>query len=189
MLGMKWLESKEEKWRNFESEAMPYRSDLYRTAMWLTRNPTEAEDLVQETMFQALRSFHLYQMGTNCRAWLMRILYVHNARRLRSALKLKVVRDTDDEIVGTIPFEPPIPENITDEEVLAAIWRLPEPYRNVLVFADIEELSYKEIASIMDLPMGTVMSRLSRGRRILRIELADYAGRHGFGIQKRAAQE
>ena len=189
MLGIKWLESKEDKWRNFESEAMPFRPDLYRTAMWLTRNSSEAEDLVQETMFQAMRSFHLYQMGTNCKAWLMRILYVHNARRLRKVLKLQVVQDVDDVIVNSIPFEPPIPEKITDEEVLDAIWRLPEPFRNVLVFADIEELSYKEIASIMDLPMGTVMSRLSRGRRVLRIELAGYASKHGFGDQKRAAQE
>ena len=189
MLGIKWLESKEDKWRNFESEAMPFRPDLYRTAMWLTRNPSEAEDLVQETMFQAMRSFHLYEMGTNCKAWLMRILYVHNARRLRKVLKLQTVQDVDDEIVNSIPFEPPIPQKITDEEVLDAIWRLPEHFRNILVYADIEELSYKEIASILDLPMGTVMSRLSRGRRILRIELADYASKHGFGDQKRAAHE
>lgn len=188
MLGIKWLENKEDRWRNFESEAMPYRPDLYRTAMWLTRNPAEAEDLVQETMFQAMRSFHLYQMGTNCKAWLMRILYVHNARRLRKILKLQIVQDVDNEIADSIPFEPPIPEKITDEEVLDAIWRLPEPYRNVLVFADIEELSYKEIASIMDLPMGTVMSRLSRGRKVLRIELAEYAKKHGFGNQRQAAQ-
>ncbi len=189
MLGIKWLESKEDKWRNFESEAMPFRPDLYRTAMWLTRNPSEAEDLVQETMFQAMRSFHLYEMGTNCKAWLMRILYVHNARRLRKVLKLQTVQDVDDEIVNSIPFEPPIPQKITDEEVLDAIWRLPEHFRNILVYADIEELSYKEIASILDLPMGTVMSRLSRGRRVLRIELAEYARKHGFGDQRRAAQK
>ncbi|QQS34179.1 MAG: sigma-70 family RNA polymerase sigma factor [Acidobacteriota bacterium] len=189
MLGIKWLESKEDTWRNFESEAMPFRNDLYRTAMWLTRNPAEAEDLVQETMFQALRSFHLYEMGTNCKAWLMRILYVHNVRRLRSVLKLQIVADEDDVILNNIPFEPPIPEKITDEEVLDAIWKLPEPFRNVLVLADIEELSYKEIASIMELPMGTVMSRLSRGRRMLRIELADYASKHGFGDQRRTAQK
>lgn len=152
--------------------------------MWLTQNRAEAEDLVQETMFQALRSFHLFQMGTNCKAWLMRILYVHNARRLRKVLKLQIVADEDEVNLNSIPFEPPIPEKITDEEVLAAIGRLPEQFRNVLVFADIEELSYKEIASILDLPMGTVMSRLSRGRRVLRIELADLARRHGFGDQK-----
>ena len=167
---------------------MPFRPDLYRMAMWLTRNATDAEDLVQETMFQAMRSFHLYEMGTNCKAWLTKILYVHNAHRLRKVLKLQIVQDIDDEIVNSIPFEPPIPEKITDEEVLDAIWRLPDEFRQVLVFADIEELSYKEIAAIMDVPMGTVMSRLSRGRIVLRIELADYASKHGFGDQKRAAQ-
>ncbi|MEO7658909.1 MAG: sigma-70 family RNA polymerase sigma factor [Pyrinomonadaceae bacterium] len=180
------IESKEDKWRNFESEAMPFRQDLYRTAMWLTRDPSEAEDLVQETMFQAMRSFHLYQMGTNCKAWLMRILYIHNARRLGKMLKINVINDEEDEILNNIPFEAPIPENITDQEVLEAIKRVPEHFRNVIIFADIEELSYKEIASIMDLPIGTVMSRLSRGRKILRMELAEYAKNLGFGNQKKA---
>lgn len=189
MLGIKWLESREDKWRNFENEAMPFRPDLYRSAMWMTRNPTEAEDLVQETMFQALRSFHLYESGTNCKAWLMRILFVHNARRLRSMLKLQLVQDIDDEIVNSIPFEPPIPDRITDEEVLDAIWRLPEHYRSVIVFADIEELTYREIATIMDLPVGTVMSRLSRGRRVLRVELAAYAEKLGFVVKQRTARE
>ncbi len=187
MLGIKWLENREDKWRNFESEALPFLPDLFRTAMWLARNRDEAEDLVQETMFQAMNSFHSYQMGTNCKAWLTRILYVQNIRRLRNVHKLKLVQDADDAIVNTIPFEPQIPKEISDEEVIAAIWRLPEIYRDVLVFADIEELSYKEISSIMEIPMGTVMSRLSRGRRVLRIELADYASRHGFGDRGQAA--
>lgn len=186
MLGIKWLENREDKWRHFESEAMPLLPDLFRTAMWLARNRDEAEDLVQETMFQAMRSFHSYQMGTNCKAWLTRILYVQNVRRLQKVLRLKLVQDVDDEIAHTIPFEPQIPQEIADEEVIAAIGRLPDIYRIVLVLADVEELSYKEISSIMDIPMGTVMSRLSRGRRVLRIELADYASRHGFGDQERA---
>lgn len=189
MLGIKWLENREEKWRNFESEALPFRGDLFRAAMWLTRNRVDAEDLVQETMFQAMRSFHLYEMGTNCKAWLMRILYVHNVRRLRNSLKLQLVQDADDEITNYIPFEPPIPARITDEEVIEAIWKVPERFRDVLIFSDIEELSYKEIAATMDVPIGTVMSRLSRGRRLLRIELADYARRAGFGIGKQAASE
>lgn len=189
MLGIKRLENKEDKWRNFESEALPFRPDLYRTALWLTRNSSEAEDLVQETMFQAMRSFHLYQMGTNCKAWLMRILYVHNARRLGKILKIHVVHDEDDTIVNNIPFEPPIPATITDEEVLNAMERVPEHFRNVLIFADIEELSYKEIAAIMDLPIGTVMSRLSRGRRMLRVELADYARKLGFGIKSKTGEK
>ena len=188
MLGIKRKESREDKWRNFESEAMPFRRDLYRTAMWLTRSPSEAEDLVQETMFQAMRSFHLYQMGTNCKAWLMRILYIHNSRRLGKILKIQLVQDVDDEIVNSIPFEAPIPEKITDQEVLEAIERMPEHFRNVLVLSDIEELSYKEISAALDWPIGTVMSRLHRGRKLLRAELTNQQRLSGFNPSAAARQ-
>jgi RNA polymerase sigma-70 factor (ECF subfamily) len=180
MLGLKWRGNKEDRWRDFEQEAMPCSGDLFRVAMWLTRDRTEAEDLVQETMFQAMRSFHRYQMGTNCKAWLIKILFTNNLKRVRSLAKLKLVQETEDEIAEAIAFEPPIPDRITDEEVLEAIWKLQDGYRDVLVLADVEELSYKEISSVLDLPMGTVMSRLHRGRKLLRHELVDYAREHGF---------
>lgn len=181
MLGLRWLGSKEDGWRDFEREAMPFSRDLYRVAMWLTRSATEAEDLVQETMFQAMRSFHLYELGTNCKAWLIKILYAQNAQRIRKLSRLRLVQDMDDKIANTIPFEPPVPERITDEEILEAIWNLSEGFRDVLVLADVEELSYKEISSVLNLPMGTVMSRLHRSRKALRLELADYAQKYGFG--------
>lgn len=188
MFGLKWLESKEDKWDAFEVEALQYRGDLYRIAMWLCRNQTDAEDLVQETMFQAMRSFHLYEAGTNCKAWMSRILYIQNSKRIRNILKLRLVEDVDNNILLNAPFEPEVSEKITDEEVLAAIWRLAEHYRTVLVFADVEDLTYKEIAVILELPIGTVMSRLFRARKILRLDLAEYARQHGFTELKRTAQ-
>lgn len=187
MLGIKWLENGDDKWSSFQTEALPYSKDLYRVAMWMTRNPTEAEDLVQETMFQAMRSFHGYTLGTNCRAWLMTIMHNTNAKRIKGLARLSLVADTEDRIAETIPFEPSIPESITDEEVLDAIQNIPEHFRNVLVLADIEEFSYKEISTILDLPLGTVMSRLHRARRILRLGLADYARDFGFGENRQAA--
>jgi RNA polymerase sigma-70 factor (ECF subfamily) len=188
MFGFNKLNNREEKWRRFEAEALPLQADLFRTALWLTRDRTDAEDLVQETMFQALRSFHLYESGTNCKAWLLRIMHVHNVRRLRSSLKLRLVSDNDGEITNAIPFEPPIPDKITDDEVVSAIKQMPPHFREVVVLSDIENLSYKEISSVIGLPMGTVMSRLSRGRRLLRIELAEFAKRAGFTEVMHAAK-
>ena len=187
MLGIKWLESKEDKWRDFETEAMPFSNDLFRVAMWMTRNRDEAEDLVQETMFQAMRSFHRYEMGTNCRAWLMTIMHNLNAKRWRKLGRMSLVEDTEDRLAETIPFEPSIPEGITDEEVLEALREVPQHFRSVVVLADVEDFSYKEISSILNLPMGTVMSRLHRARKVLRLKLVDYAKNYGFGVNRQAA--
>lgn len=184
MLGIKWLESKEDKWRDFETEAMPFSNDLFRVAMWMTRNRDEAEDLVQETMFQAMRSFHRYEMGTNCRAWLMTIMHNLNAKRWRKLGRMALVEDTEDRLAETIPFEPSIPEGITDEEVLEALREVPQHFRDVVVLADVEDFSYKEISTILDLPMGTVMSRLHRARKVLRLKLADYAKKYGVELTR-----
>lgn len=187
MLGIKWFENSDDRWQNFQTEAMPFSKDLYRVAMWMTRNPTEAEDLVQETMFQAMRSFHGYELGTNCRAWLMTIMHNTNAKRLRDLMRLSLVADTEDRIAETIPFEPSVPETITDEEVLEALHNVPEHFREVLVLSDIEDFSYKEISTILNLPIGTVMSRLHRARKLLRLALAEYARNFGFGENRQAA--
>lgn len=187
MFGIKWLETKEEKWGDFESEAMPYMPDLYRMAMWLTRNKTEAEDLVQETFMQALKSFHRYEIGTNCRAWMMTIMHNLNSKRLQKMGRMKMVDDAEEKLAETIAFEPQIPQKITDEDVIKALSNMPENFRQAVVLSDIEEFSYKEIASILSLPMGTVMSRISRGRKVLRMELADYARNYGFGENQKLA--
>jgi RNA polymerase sigma-70 factor (ECF subfamily) len=180
MFGIKWFGDKEEKWSEFELEAMPHATDLYRVAMWLTRNQDEAEDLVQETMMQALKSFHRYESGTNCRAWLTTILYHLNSKRLQKLGRMTIVDDPDDLIFENIAFEPPISQRITDEFVIQSLKNLPEKFSQVVVLADVEEYSYKEVAAILGVPIGTVMSRLSRARKLLRVELADYSRQYGF---------
>lgn len=187
MFGIKWLETKEEKWQDFETEAMPHMASLFCVAMWLTRNRDEAEDLIQETFMQALKSFQRYQPGTNCRAWLTAILYNLNLKRLHKARRLMLVDDLEDSLAEAIQFEPEIPQRLTDEEVIGALANVAESFRQVVILSDIEEFSYKEIASILNVPIGTVMSRLSRGRRALRLELADYARRYGLGDKQKLA--
>jgi RNA polymerase sigma-70 factor (ECF subfamily) len=160
----------------FEAEAMPHLDRLFRLAMWLERDRAEAEDLVQETLVQALQSFHRYEPGTNCRAWLVRILHNVRSNRRRARGRLPLVEDPDDRIGQTIPFVPPIPQTLTDEELLAALSRIPAVYQEVILLCDVEELSYREIANALAIPLGTVMSRLHRGRGLLRAELTASAG-------------
>jgi RNA polymerase sigma-70 factor (ECF subfamily) len=158
-------------WTAFEAEALPHLDSVFRIAMWLERNRAEAEDLVQETFRQALESFHRYTPGTNCRAWLMTILHHVRSNRRRGKARAPVVEDPDDKLAAAVPFVPPVPEHLTDEEMLAALRRIPEQYQDVILMSDVEELTYTEIASTLDIPMGTVMSRLHRGRALLRQEL------------------
>ncbi len=174
--------TKDEKWRAFEAEAMPHLADLYRVAMWLVRNQTEAEDLVQETFIQALQSFHRYQRGTNCKAWLTTILYHLNSKRKRKLGQMPMIGDAEEMLAETLRFEPAVVQHITDKEILTALKNMPQNFREVVILADVEEFAYREIAEILDVPIGTVMSRLHRGRKILRGELAGYA-RDEYGIE------
>lgn len=169
-------------WEDFEIEAMPHMPDLFRVAMFLKRNRDLAEELAQETMMQGLKSFHRYKLGTNCKAWLTTIMYNTHYKQLRKLTNLKLVEDTEEIIAQTVPFEPSIPQQVTDEDVLHAIDKVPDTFREIVVLCDVEGFSYKEIASIMDIPMGTVMSRLHRGRKILRGELAVYAREYGLDV-------
>ena len=158
-------------WSTFEEEVLPHADRLFRLAMWLERNRADAEDAVQETMVQAMRSFHRYQPGTNCRAWLITILQriVSNRRRARGRSIL--VSDPDDRIAETVPFVPPVPQELTDELVLGSLRQLPLVFQEVILLCDVEDLSYKEAAEALDVPVGTVMSRLHRGRARLRATL------------------
>jgi len=158
-------------WARFEREALPHLDRLYRLAMWFVRDRTEAEDLVQETMVQALQSFHRFQSGTNCRAWLTTILQHVRSNRQRSRRRSPLVEDPDDRIGQTTPFVPSIPQGLTDEEILAALARIPPHFQEVILLSDVEEFTYKEIAEALSIPLGTVMSRLHRGRAQLRAEL------------------
>ena len=160
------------RWHAFEQEAMPHVDRLFRHAMWLERNRTEAEDLVQETLVQALQSFNRFAPGTNCRAWLLSILHHVRSNRQRKYGRLIVDSDVEERIANTIPFVPPVPDRLTDEDVLRALRQIPPHHQEAILLCDVEELTYKEIAATLGIPIGTVMSRLHRGRELLRMELA-----------------
>ena len=172
---------REKEWAAFEAEAVPLMADVFRVANYLTRGDREtAEDLTQETFIQALKSFQRYTPGTNCRAWLVAILYHLNAKRRYKLGRLKLVEDVEEQIANTVAYVPPIAEELKDEEILRALERLPQAFRDVVVLTDVEEFSYKEVAALLVVPIGTVMSRLHRGRKLLRQQLTDYA--KNFGI-------
>ena len=165
---------REQEWAAFEAEALPLMPDVYRVAYWLVRDKETAEDLTQETFAQALKSFHRYLPDTNCRAWLVTILYRLNGKRRMKLGQLKLVEDTEEQIAATVAFEPPIPQNLKDEEIIDAIRRVPAKFAQVVLLTDVEEFSYKEAADLLQVPIGTVMSRLHRGRRLQRQELSGY---------------
>jgi RNA polymerase sigma-70 factor (ECF subfamily) len=171
---------REEEWAAFETEAVPLMADVFRVANYLTRDRETAEDLTQETFAEALKSFHRYTPDSNCRAWLVTILYHLNSKRKYKLGRLKLVEDVEEQIAQTVAFVPPIPDELKDEEILAALEKLPQAFRDVVVLSDVEEFSYKEVAEFLQVPIGTVMSRLSRGRKLLRQQLTDYA--RSFGI-------
>lgn len=164
-------------WDAFESEALPFMGDVFRLAMYLVRDRDKAEDLTQETFTNALSSFHRYEPGTNCRAWLSAILYNLHKKHLRNERKLRLVNDMEERIAETVAFEPSIPQNLTDDEILAALAKVPEQFRAAVLLTDVEGFSYKETSSLLNVPIGTVMSRLYRGRRLLRMELAEFAAK------------
>lgn len=167
-------------WATFEREALPLMADVFRVAQYLVRNRAEAEDLTQETFTEALKSFHRYQPETNCRAWLVTILYHLNGKRRRRLGQLKLVEDAEERLAETVAFEPTVALNLTDEEVLHALEQIPEQFRNAVLLADVEDFSYKEVAALLQVPIGTVMSRIARGRKLLRQQLSGYARRMGF---------
>ncbi len=174
---------REKNWQVFETEALPLMPDVFRVANYLTRDREEAEDLTQETFAEALKSFHRYTPDTNCRAWLVTILYHLNSKRRHKLGRLKLVEDTEEQIAQTVAFVPPVPQQITDEEILQALERIPQQFRAVVVLTDVEDFSYKEVAELLNAPIGTVMSRLHRGRKLLRQQLTDYAGKMGLAAE------
>jgi RNA polymerase sigma-70 factor (ECF subfamily) len=160
------------RWLAFETEAMPHVDRLFRHAMWLSRNRAEAEDLVQETLVQALQSFHRFTPGTNCRAWLVSILQHVRSNRQRKQGRTVIDSNLDERVANVVPFVPPIPEHVTDEDMLLALQQIPSHHQEVILLCDVEDMTYKEIAAALEIPIGTVMSRLHRGRELLRTALA-----------------
>jgi len=166
----------------FETEALGFADQLYRVALRLCRDRARAEDLVQETYLQAWRSFHRFELGTNLRAWLYKILFnVYYSGQRKEKLQVVPAEET---LAETIAYDPPTPQWLTDEEVLAALERLPRDFQIPILLADVEELSYREIADVLEIPVGTVMSRLHRGRKLLRTELAGYMRKAGHRTLK-----
>lgn len=153
---------------DFDREAWPHFREIYRAALRLTRRVPEAEDLAQEVFLQAWKSFARFESGTNCRAWLYRILWNVNQQRIRKKVPLQLGEDAAARLEETLAAEPPTPTEIRDEEVVAALEALSPEHRQILLLSDVEEFTYKEIAGILKVPIGTVMSRLSRARAALR---------------------
>lgn len=169
------------RWATFEKEAIPHLDTIFRHAMWWAQDRATAEVLTQETYLQALKSFAHYTAGTNCRAWLLKILYHLNHKRRHIAAGMKMVDNFDDRLFDTFAYEESTPQGLTDECILQTLEILPLKFQEVIILSDVEEFSSKEIAELLNVPIGTVMSRLHRGRRILRTALAVYAQTYGIG--------
>jgi RNA polymerase sigma-70 factor (ECF subfamily) len=162
---------------SFEAQAMPLFASLYNLAHWLTQNREEAEDLVQETYLKALKGFASFQQGTNLRAWMYRILR-NTFLTSRTGLRAKLTEPLDlDEDPAAVPVTADTPESVLlarvdRQTVQDALERLPVRFREVILLCDMEEMSYQEIAEALGIPIGTVMSRLSRARKSMRELLA-----------------
>ncbi len=185
-------ETRAERDERFNREALPFLDQLYGAALRMTRNPSDAEDVVQETFAKAYASFHQFTPGTNLKAWLYRILtntYINSYRKRQREPQMtggeevedwQMARAAEHTSAGLKSAEMEALEHLPDTDVREALQRLAPDFRLAVYLADVEGFSYKEIAEIMGTPIGTVMSRLNRGRTQLRRHLADYAADRGL---------
>lgn len=169
----------------FDAAAMPHVAALLRTATRLCGARDAAEDLVQETYLQAWRSFGRFEPGTNCRAWLYKILMFSHSRGRRDQSRRPAVTDLDSAAEAALQFDPQTPDTLTAASVRAAFDGLPDAFRVAVLLVDVEELTYREAADALEVPIGTVMSRLNRGRRLMRLALVNEAAAYGIAAKER----
>lgn len=189
---------KSEKQTAFEREALPHSDILYNYALRMTNDPADADDLVQETFLKAFRFWDKYEQGTNIRAWLFRILknsYINRYRKISKEPDMVDYEDVQnfytsirDENADPNDLQQAMFGGLLEDEVSEAIAELPEDFRTVVILSDIEGLTYEEIADFVDCPVGTVRSRLHRGRKLLRARLFSYARERGY-ISRNALKE
>jgi RNA polymerase sigma-70 factor (ECF subfamily) len=190
-------ESLAQRTARFEKDALVFTSQLYSAALRYTKNPHDAQDLVQDTYAKAFTSFHQFEPGTNLKAWLYRILtttFINNYRKDQRRPLISGSELEDWQIADASSHtsnlgksaEDEVLENIADKDVKDALAAMPEEFRMAVYLSDVEGFSYKEIAEIMEVPTGTVMSRLHRGRKLLKESLATYAKERGFSVDKKS---
>jgi RNA polymerase sigma-70 factor (ECF subfamily) len=164
----------------FEAEAMPHLNDIFRTALRVTGDRGAAEDVIQDVYLQAWRSFDRFEEGTNCRAWLYKILFHCVSHQRRKWFRFPQLKETEEFLEANLTQPASVPQHLTDEEILLALDGIAQEFRSVVVLVDVEEFAYKEVAEILSIPIGTVMSRLSRGRAMLRKRLSGVARSYGI---------